>query len=189
MADRDITYSFVVARSRNFVIGCENKLPWNLPSDLKKFRELTIGKPVIMGRRTFDSIGRPLPRRLNIVLSRDNGIHDPSVVLVNDKIGAMEQAELQARRLGTAEVMIIGGGQIFAMFSEEVRRVYLTEVHALVEGDAYFAEDFSGWDEKSREFHSKVGSADDFDYTFIVYGKPVQSASKPFRTRSALEAA
>jgi dihydrofolate reductase len=189
IVDGQITYSFVIARSRNSVIGCENRLPWNLPSDLKKFRDLTIGKPIIMGRRTFDSIGRSLPHRANIVLSRENGIHDPSVILVNDKQAAMQRAETEARRLDATEIMVIGGAQIFEMFSEEVQKVYLTEVHAIVDGDAYFDEDFSGWNEERREVHGKLGTKDDFDYTFIVYGKPPLKASKPFRSQARLVAA
>jgi dihydrofolate reductase len=172
----DITYSFVVARARNHVIGCNNRLPWKLPTDLKTFKRLTLGKPVIMGRLTFESIGRPLPGRSNIVISRDNGIHVPNVRVAKDKESAKRIAEEEARRLGVREVMVIGGDQIFKLFSEEVSKIYLTEVHAEVPGDAYFSLNLSGWRQERREEHPAGVDGDEYSYTFLVLTRPRQSS-------------
>jgi dihydrofolate reductase len=173
MVGRRLTYSFVVARSRNNVIGCENRLPWQLPSDLRKFREITIGKPVIMGRRTFDSIGRPLPHRPNIVVSRENGLHDQGVTAVSDKSAAMCEAERAAKQLGVDEIMIVGGAEIFELFADDVSKVYLTEVDTFTRnGDAYYSRDFSDWCLRSEDFFRRTPGGDQYDFTMRVYEKP-----------------
>lgn len=173
----DITYSFVVARARNHVIGCNNRLPWRLPTDLRTFKRLTLGKPVIMGRMTFESIGRPLPGRSNIVISRENGIQQPNVLWAKDKQSAKAIAEREARRLGVQEVMVIGGDQIFKLFSDEVSKIYLTEVHADVPGDAFFSFDLSEWREELKEEHPRGACGDEYSYTFLVLSKPQQLAN------------
>lgn len=169
---KTISYSFVIARSRDFVIGCENALPWRLPSDLKRFRSVTWGKPIIMGRRTYQSIGRALPGRENIVVSKENGIHDPRVVVAKTKDEAKRLAEAAAQKLKTDEVMIIGGAEIFELFRDDVSRVYLTEIDTTVpSGDAFFRMDFRGWKLVAEEFVSR-GEEDEFDFVVKTLDHP-----------------
>ncbi len=119
----------VVAMADNGVIGRAGGLPWRLPDDLKRFKAITLGHPVLMGRRTFDSIGRPLPGRDNLVLTRDPGWRAPGVSVVH----SVEQA--LAAAAGAAEVMVIGGAEIYTLCWPHVARLELTEVHARPEGD------------------------------------------------------
>lgn len=139
--------SLVVAVARNGVIGCDNDLPWRLPDDLKHFKAITLGKPVVMGRRTYESIGRPLPGRENRVVSRRPGFEAP---------GCRVFASLEEALAGPEpEVMVIGGGQIYAAALPLAQRLYLTEVDAEVDGDARFPEiDPGAWREVSREMHA-----------------------------------
>lgn len=141
--------SIIAAVSENGVIGKDNALPWNLPADLKHFKGLTIEKPVIMGLKTFKAIGKPLPNRTNIVLSKEK-VEIPGCTVVH----SIEEA-LQAA--GNAEeVMIIGGGSVYAQFLPKADRMYLTKVHAEVEGDTYFPEfNQDDWKETAREEHEK----------------------------------
>ncbi|MEZ5898189.1 MAG: dihydrofolate reductase [Hyphomicrobiaceae bacterium] len=160
------TYSYVVARTRNKVIGCENKMPWHLPSDLRNFKKITLGKPVIMGRKTFESIGRALPGRPNIVVSRENGISAQDVFVAGTKSAAMEFAERECRRLGVDEIMIIGGQAVFDLFKNEVSRVYLTEIDATIEGDAFFDASFDGWTEVASFEVPKGLFGDEYSFSF-----------------------
>ena len=122
----------MVAVANNNVIGKDGALPWRLPDDMKHVRAVTIGKPLIMGRRTYDSIGRPLPQRTNIVLTRDPTFAPDGVQVAHTKEEALAIA-------GDApEVIVFGGEQIFALFTSEVERVYMTSVDADVQGDVYF---------------------------------------------------
>lgn len=185
MSATKLRYSFLVARTQEGVIGCENKLPWHIPSDLKKFRELTWGKPIIMGRRTYDSIGRPLPGRTNIVISRNNGLHDPGLLVVRGKLEAMQVAEREATKLGVSEIVVIGGEQVFALFAGEVQTVYLTEVHASIDGDTFFDRKFEDrdWELVSSYQHDKTDTSDEYDYTFFEFrrrplvGRPFRAAA------------
>ncbi len=137
-----MTKSFVVAASENNVIGKNNKLPWNLPNDLKFFKNTTWAMPVIMGRKTFESTGRPLPGRTNIVITRREDWNADGVIVVND----MEKALKAAADTDAKEAFIIGGGEIFKDNITKVDKIYITRVHAVVEGDAYFPEiDPSQW--------------------------------------------
>ena len=129
-----MTVSLIVAASTNNVIGSEGELPWHLPDDLRNFKRLTTGKPIVMGRKTFDSIGRPLPDRRNVVITRD-----PDYVAAGCDIVASPEAALELLH-DAAEVMIIGGGQVYGAFLPLADRVYLTRVHAAVEGDVVFPE-------------------------------------------------
>jgi dihydrofolate reductase len=140
--------SLVVAMSRNRVIGRDNALPWRLPADLAFFKRVTLGHPVIMGRRTYESIGRPLPGRLNIVVTTQRDYEAPGCVVVH----SMEEAY---RAAGSAkEVSIIGGSTIFEAALPEADVIYLTEVNADVPGDAYFPLfDRSKWQETVLETH------------------------------------
>lgn len=189
MAKQAASLSFIVARARNCAIGCENRLPWRLPSDLRKFKELTWGRPVIMGRRTFESLGRALPGRPNIVVSRENGIHGQNVIVVNDKRDAIKRAQEEADRLGATEIMVIGGAEIFELFEAEVSKVYLTEVDTVISNaDAFFRRDFSDWRVSSRETVSGR-PGDEFSYSLTVYEKPTARGVQVASTSKAMNAA
>lgn len=146
--------SFVVARADNGVIGRDNALPWHLPADLRHFKRLTVGKPVVMGRRTFESIGRPLPGRHNIVLTRDPAWRAEGVTVVANLAEAIAAAGL-APQTRADEVMIVGGAAIYAEALPIATRVYLTEIHAAPEGDTRLpAFDPTRWREVEREDHA-----------------------------------
>ena len=158
-----------VARSLNGVIGRDNDLPWRLKSDLQIFKACTMGKPVIMGRKTWDSLPRkPLPGRMNIVLSRD-GSFDPSQAVVCESfLEAVQMAKEQAAEDGVDEVCVIGGRALFETALPKARRLYLTEVQAEVEGDVSFpAFDEAAWTEVRREAHP-AGPDDDHAFVFRV---------------------
>ena len=126
--------SLIVAVADNDVIGVRNGLPWRLPEDLKRFKALTMGKPIIMGRKTFESIGKPLPGRRNIVISRQTGLQLPGVGVAS----SLQDALQQAAQSQTTEVFVIGGAEIYAQALSMAQRVYLTQVHATLVGDAHF---------------------------------------------------
>jgi dihydrofolate reductase len=130
--------ALVVAMAEGGVIGDKGKLPWRISDDLKWFKKVTLGKPVIMGRKTFDSIGKPLPGRINIVITRSNSWNADGVLIAPDVAQAIEIAAAQAVKSGADEMCIIGGGEIFAQTLALADRIYLTRVKAPVAGDAYF---------------------------------------------------
>lgn len=139
--------SLIAAVAANGVIGDNNALPWRLPEDLRRFKALTLGHPVIMGRKTFESIGRPLPGRRNIVISRNR-----EYAAAGCEVAASLEAALEACRNGSDEVFIIGGAQIYAEALPLAQRLYMTEVHCAFEGDAHFpAFDRREWNEIQRE--------------------------------------
>jgi dihydrofolate reductase len=158
-----------VARARNGVIGRGGGLPWRLKSDLALFKRLTMGKPVIMGRKTWDSLpNKPLPGRLNIVLSRDGSFEPQGAIACERFSEAVEIAREQAAEDGVEEVCVIGGTALFEIALPRARRLYLSEVDAEVEGDAYFpALDESAWREVRRESHP-AGPEDDYGFVFRV---------------------
>jgi dihydrofolate reductase len=159
----------VLARARNGVIGKGGDLPWRLKSDLALFKATTLFKPVIMGRKTWDSLPKkPLPGRLNIVLSRD-GSFEPDQALVCESFGdALQIAREHAQDDGAEEVCVIGGAAIFAEAWPKARRLYLTEVQADVEGDVVFpAFDEGEWREVRREEYP-AGSDDEYPFIFRV---------------------
>lgn len=163
--------SMIVAAAQNRVIGRENALPWYLPNDLKYFKQTTLGKPIIMGRKTYESIGKPLPGRTNIVITRQEGYQPEGVKVVHSVEEARDLAENVCLIDGQTEAMIMGGAEIYTLALPHADRLYLTEVHADVEGDAYFPEyDKSEWQEVSRENFSAEG-ANPYDYSFVVYDK------------------
>ncbi|ABY69453.1 dihydrofolate reductase [Actinobacillus pleuropneumoniae serovar 3 str. JL03] len=133
--------SLIVARTLNHVIGKENRMPWNLPVDLAWFRQNTLGKPVIMGRKTYESIGRLLPKRPNIILSR-SGFCVEGAYTAQNFAQAVELAETFAN---TDEIMVIGGGELFKQTIPQADRLYLTEIQAEIEGDTLFEFDESNW--------------------------------------------
>jgi dihydrofolate reductase len=144
-----------VARARNGVIGKDGGLPWRLPGDLAFFKKTTMGKPVIMGRKTWDSLPvKPLPGRLNIVLSRDGSFEPHGAVVCDNFSSAVQIAREQAADDGADEVCVIGGAALFEAALPKAKRLYLTEVEAEVEGDAFFpAFDEADWREVRREHH------------------------------------
>lgn len=162
--------ALIVAMSRNRVIGRNNRLPWHLPGDLRYFKQATMGKPIIMGRKTWDSIGRPLPGRMNVVVSRDPDWQAPAGTVKAVSLDeALKKAEAQAELDGSGEVMVIGGGQIYAEMLPRVDRMYITQVHAEVEGDAWFPEvNWDEWEEIGREDFT-ASDNNPYDYSFVVY--------------------
>lgn len=140
--------SLIVAMDENRLIGCDNDLPWRLPNDLRHFKQVTMGKPIIMGRKSFESIGKPLPGRQNIVLTRDSTWQAEGCTVVTSLDAALAAA-------GDAEeLMVIGGAQIYTQALDKADRVYLTYVHGSFEGDTWFPELATDqWREMSREKH------------------------------------
>jgi len=126
--------SLIVAMAQNGVIGRDNSMPWRLPEDLKRFRAFTLGKPILMGRKTFESIGRPLEGRTNLVLTRDRSWFAPGVIVVHSVEEALTQAS------ASDELVVIGGAEIYRLVLPFARRIYLTHVHADVQGDITFPE-------------------------------------------------
>ena len=164
-----ITIAIVVARARNGVIGREGGQPWRIRSDMALFKATTMGKPVVMGRRTWDSLQKkPLPGRLNLVLSRDGSFEPAGAVVSADFAEALSIAREQAAEDGAAEVCVIGGEALFAAALPKAKRLYLTEVQADVEGDARFPDfDEGAWREVRREEYP-AGENDDYPFAFRV---------------------
>lgn len=169
MNDAKPRLSLIAAVAENSCIGIHNKLPWYLPEDLKYFKAVTSGKPVIMGRSTFASLERPLPNRSNIVLTRNREWQAPEGVrVVNSLAEALRVAESIAHIAGNEEIVIIGGAQIYTEALPQVQRMYLTEVKKKVAGDAFFpAWKKSEWREIGREQHHYEPAQ--LDYCFVVY--------------------
>ena len=154
--------SLIVAASTNNVIGVGGDLPWRLSADLRRFRALTTGKPIVMGRKTYESIGRPLPERQNIVVTRQAGYVAEGCDVVDSTQAALDAA-------GDAdEVMVIGGSHIYAVFLPLAGRIYLTRVHAEIDGDAFLPEIPNGeWSVSSSELHS-ADDTNDYSTEFVV---------------------
>jgi dihydrofolate reductase len=167
--------SLIVAVAENGVIGRDGGLPWRLSSDLKTFRRLTMGKPVIMGRRTFQSIGKPLDGRDNIVVSRDPSFEVDGVSTCESLGDALTLARVLAITRGGDEIMVIGGAGIFDEALAVADRIYLTRVHAAPEGDTHFAPlDAGTWREVSRE-PLPQGPRDDFASTLFIYDRLIET--------------
>jgi len=163
--------AIVVAQSKNRVIGVNNDLPWRLPKDLAYFKSVTLGKPIIMGRKTFESIGRPLPGRTNIVISRNAKFAPAGVEVVASLMQAIELAKDVCIRDGVDEAMIIGGAQIYSQAIEMADILYITQVDALIEGDAFFPKvDYSAY---RLEFEEDWQSDDKnpYAYSFLRFVK------------------
>ena len=168
-----MSLALIVAKARNRTIGRNNNLPWYLPNDLKYFKQVTLGKPIIMGRKTYDSIGKPLPGRTNIVITRQADYQpanaNDSVRVVSSLEAARDLAEQILLINGQDEAMIIGGAEIYALALPLVDRMYITEVHADVEGDAFFPEyNAEEWQDVAREDFNAEGP-NPYDYSFVVY--------------------
>ena len=162
--------ALIVAMSRNRVIGRNNALPWYLPGDLRYFKQVTMGKPILMGRKTWESIGRPLPGRMNVVISRDHQWQAPAGTVCEHSLAdGFKRATAQAELEGGDEVMVIGGGEIYAAALPDIDRMYVTRVHAEIEGDAFFPEvNWEQWEEIGREDFS-ASDNNPYDYSFVVY--------------------
>lgn len=163
-----IHLSLFIAIAENGVIGRDNAMPWRLSSDLAYLKRMTMGKPILMGRKTWESFPRrPLPGRPNLVVTRDGDYDAPGAEVFSSVDEAVARAEALARELQVDEVMVLGGAQIYEALIARATRIYLTEVHASPEGDTRFAFDRSGWREVSRERH-QAGEKDSSDYSFVV---------------------
>ncbi len=154
--------SIIAAMGNERVIGIENRLPWKLPADMQWFRRCTLGKPIIMGRTTFESIGKPLPGRKNIVVTRNREYQVDGALVVHSLEAAIEAVQ------GDDEAMIIGGSNIYSQALDIAERLYITRIHADFEGDSYFpAHDEKQWSELSREEHA-ADEKNHYDYSFVV---------------------
>lgn len=157
--------SLLVAASENNVIGKDNKLPWHLPDDLKYFKNLTWAMPILMGRKTFDSIGKPLPGRKSIVITRNKDWQHESVAVVH----SIEEAIKKAESFGVKEVFVIGGAEIFGSALPSATRIYLTRIHQSFEGDVLFpAIDENDWALISERFCEK-DEKNVYDHTYQVW--------------------
>ena len=155
--------SLIAAMGSNNVIGHDNSIPWKLPNDMKRFKELTTGKPVIMGRKTFESIGRPLPNRINIIITRDKNYKAIGCIVVHSAADALKAAK------GSQEAMVIGGAEIYRQFLPIANRMYLTFIDKNFEGDAYFPEfNKHEWKETSRESHADENG---LRYSFVNFDR------------------
>lgn len=162
--------SLIAALAENRVIGIDNSMPWHLPGDFKYFKATTLGKPIIMGRKTWESLGRPLPGRLNIVVSRQPGLVLEGAEVFDSLEAALVRAEQWALEQGIGELMLIGGAQLYGQALERglVDRMYLTRVELSPEGDAWFPEfDKGAWELVSSQAQACEGPA----YHFEVWDK------------------
>ncbi|TBV02802.1 dihydrofolate reductase [Phytopseudomonas dryadis] len=160
----------IAALAENRVIGRDNQLPWHLPADLKHFKALTLGKPIVMGRKTWDSLGRPLPGRLNLVVSRQRGLSLDGAEVFTSLQAARERAEAWAREQGVEEIMLIGGAQLYQQALPIAQRLYLTRVALQPEGDAWFpAFDEADWQCQARIEHAALDAAP--AYRFETWGR------------------
>jgi len=166
-----VRIALIVAVSDNGVIGREGGLPWRISNDLRYFKSVTMGKPVVMGRRTFESIGRPLPGRPNIVVTRTPAFAPEGVAVTGDMDRAIARAVSLAEAEGAEEIAIIGGAAVYEAALPRADRLYVTEVHAEIEGDVHFPPlDPAEWREISRERHL-AGEKDEYDHSFVVYDR------------------
>ena len=162
--------AMIAAMTDDRVIGIDNSLPWKLPNDMKWFRQKTLGKPIIMGRKTFESFGaRPLPGRKNIIITRDTGYKAEGCEVVHSIDAALQAAG------DVEEAMIIGGASFYEQMLPRADRLYLTLVHTTVQGDAWFPEiDFSQWDETER-IDNPGDEKNPFPHTFVILERKAQA--------------
>ncbi|MEG6509148.1 dihydrofolate reductase [Methyloligella sp. 2.7D] len=166
--ETDIGLALVVAVGENGAIGKDGDLPWRMSSDLKHFRRVTLGKPIVMGRKTYDSLGRCLDKRLNIILTRDTDFHVPDGAVANTLEEALAIGRQEALETGAEEVAVIGGEALFKHCLPIATRIYLTEVHAEPDADTWFPEwDRSLWHEVSRE-RFEPGPRDDHPMSIVI---------------------
>lgn len=157
--------SYLVAVDQNGLIGKDNDLPWHLPADLKYFKETTMGKTIVMGRKTFESIGKPLPGRHTVILTRDPDYQVEGCTIVHSP------EEVIQSKIKDQELFVIGGSAVFKAFEPYVKRLYLTQIDESFEGDTYFTLDYSGW----KEISSREGTLDEknsYPHRFLVMERP-----------------
>ncbi len=159
---------FVVAVAENGVIGANGAIPWRVKSDMQRLKALTIGKPVVMGRKTFVSLRRPLPGRTNIVITRDAGYRAAGAVVTTSQTDARAIARGDALRRSVAEIAVLGGAEIYAQWMDIADRLEVTEVHTRPDGDAHFEVDKAQWVEVARERHA-AGPDDSADFSYVTY--------------------
>jgi len=164
----------IVAVAENGVIGASGAMPWRLKSDMARFKALTTGRPVVMGRKTFASIGRPLPGRTNIVVTRDLDFRVDGVVVTNSFADARAIATGDALRRFATEIAVIGGAEIYAQWMDSADRLEITEVHARPDGDTRFpAVDPTAWEEVAR-VRNPAGPDDSADFSYVTFRRRQQ---------------
>jgi dihydrofolate reductase len=169
----DAPLILVAAVARNGVIGGDKGLPWRLSSDLKRYRALTWGKPMVMGRKTYFTIGRALPGRETIVVTRDPGFAAAGVFVAHDLEAALDLAAKRARAIGAAEIVVAGGGEVYAQTIARAERLFITEVALDAEGETRFPPiDPGQWREVRRE-KGERGPRDEADFAFVDYERRV----------------
>ncbi len=157
--------SIIAAMAANRTIGLENRLPWHLPDDLKRFKTLTMNHHIVMGRKTYDSIGKPLPGRSTIIVTRNMDYAVPGCVAVNSLDAALTVS------FSDEEVFFVGGADLYRQALPIANRIYLTEIHRVFDGDAFFPEfDMRQWSETSREQHCTDGD-NGFEYHYVIYDR------------------
>jgi len=161
--------TLVAAVGRDMSIGADNRLPWRLRTDLRRYREITMGKPMVMGRKTFQSIGKALPGRETIVVTRDSGFAAPGALVASGLEAALALAATRARAMATDEIIIAGGADIYRQVIDRADALRITEVDLSPGGDAFFpAIDPAIWAETSRESHT-AGPEDEAAFAFVNY--------------------
>lgn len=167
--------TLVVAVARNGIIGREGDMPWHIRTDLKRFKALTWGRPIIMGRKTWEAIGRPLPGRESVVVTRDAGFSAEGAVVTHSVEAAIERARALAVPLNVQEIAVIGGGEIYRQTLPLADRLHVTEIEASPPGDAFFpALDPALWMEETRAAH-EPGEGDDHAFAFVTYVRRVDA--------------
>ncbi|MER2128959.1 dihydrofolate reductase [Solibacillus sp.] len=154
--------SLIVAHDKNYVIGYENGMPWHLPGDLKYFKDMTMGKPIIMGRKTFESIGRPLPGRRNIVITRNDKYHAQGIETVSSLDAALALVK------EVPEIMVIGGAQIFEQAMPLADKLYITLINHEFKGDTYFPR-YDGWRLTSSQ--QAIDSGEGYTFRYCIFEK------------------
>jgi dihydrofolate reductase len=166
---QDMKISAILAASENNIIGSDNDLPWRLSNDLKWFKKNTLNKPMIMGRKTFQSLPGILPGRPHIVVTRDKTFTANKAIVVQSPQSALSVAEAEASKLDTNEIMIVGGGEIYRLFLPWISRFYLTRVHAEISGDTqFFNLGADQWNVDFEEKHS-ADPKNQFDHSFFIF--------------------
>ena len=166
--------SSIVAVSNNYAIGVDNDLPWHMPADLKYFKEKTLGHYVLMGRKSFDSVGRPLPGRTNIVVTRNKYFHHSGIHIVH----SLSDGLLMAQEAGIEELFILGGSNIYFQTESLWHKLYITKIDTVIENATAFFPviDESKWNLVSEEAH-KADDKNPYDYTFCLYERPSNKGS------------
>ena len=158
---------FVVAIAENGVIGRGGAIPWRLKSDMQRFRKLTMGKPVVMGRKTFLSLPKPLVGRTNIVMTRDARFQASGALVATSFESAFDAARGDALRRFATEIVVIGGADVYAQWMPRADRLEITEVHAAIDGDVRYQPDLSPFDETARAYN-RAGDGDSADYSYVT---------------------